>query len=250
MLIDTHCHLSKNYYTDIAAVVAAMNGIIIVSGVNDETNREVMELVSSFDNVYGTLGIHPTEMDKLTDYSLKFIEDNLENAKIVAIGEIGLDYRYISDNKGLQQDLFIKQINLANRYNKPIVIHNREATLDVYEILKKFSKTKKLLHCYSSSLEMAYEFVSLGVMFGIGGSVTFKNAKKLIRVVRGIDLKYLLLETDSPYMTPSIFKGKQNEPCNVKYVANTIAEIKGIPIDCVVNTTSRNAIDFFDILGR
>ena len=246
-MIDTHCHLSKEYYDNIDEIVSSMEGIMIVSGCNDETNKEVIDLVNKYDNVYGTLGFHPTEINNLNTKSLKFIEDNLNNPKIVAIGEIGLDYYWVNDNKQDQQSLFIKQIKLANKYNLPIVIHSREAILDTYNIIKKYSKTKKVLHCYSSSLEMAYEFIKLDTLLGIGGVITFKNAEKLKRVVENIDLKYLLLETDSPYMSPHPFRGTQNKPSNVKYVAMKIAEIKGVSLDCVLKTTTENAIKTFDL---
>lgn len=246
-MVDTHCHLSKEYYEDIDEVVNRMNGIMIVSGCNDETNKEVLDLVNKYDNVYGTLGFHPTEIDNLKSSSLKFIEENLDNPKIVAIGEIGLDYYWVKDNKKAQQELFIKQINLANKYNLPIVIHSREANLDTFNIIKNNSKTKKVIHCYSYSLESAYEFIKLGVMLGIGGSLTFKNANKLKKVVENIDLRYLLLETDSPYMTPVPFRGEKNEPANVLYVAKEIALIKGIDVDCVLNKTSENAKKTFNL---
>lgn len=246
-MIDTHCHISKEYYDNIDKIVNNMDGIMIVSGCNDETNREVLELINTYDNVYGTLGIHPEDVNKMTDTSLKFIEDNLDNPKIVAIGEIGLDYYWVKDNKEQQKQLFIEQIKLANKYNLPIVIHSRDAIEDTYKIIKEYSKTKKVLHCYSSSLEMAYEFIKLDTVLGIGGVVTFKNSNKLKQVVEKIDLKYLVLETDSPYMSPTPFRGKINEPKNVLYVAEKIAGIKDISLDSVISTTTENAISIFGL---
>ena len=246
-MIDTHCHLSKEYYDDLDLIVDNMNGYMIVSGCNMKTNKEVLDLIKKYDKVYGTLGLHPTENEDFNDKNLKFIEQNLKNPKILAIGEIGLDYYWEKDKKNLQKEWFIKQIELANKYNLPIVIHSREATNDTYQILKKYSKTKKVLHCYSSSLEMAYEFIKLDTMLGIGGVVTFKNSEKLKNIVKAIDLKYLLLETDSPYMSPVPLRGKTNQPCNVKYVAEKISEIKNISVEEVIKATTENAIERFDL---
>lgn len=246
-MFDTHCHLSKEYYDDIDLIVDNMDGYMIVSGCNMETNKEVLDLVKRYDKVYGTLGIHPTESSDFKEENLKFIEQNLSNPKIVAIGEIGLDYYWEKNKKELQREWFIKQIQLANKYNLPIVIHSREATNDSYQILKQYSKTKKVLHCYSSSLEMAYEFIKLDTMLGIGGVLTFKNSEKLKNVVEKIDIKHLLLETDSPYMSPVPFRGKTNQPSNVKYVAEKIAEIKGISFEEVIRITTANAIERFDL---
>lgn len=248
MMIDTHCHLLKKNYPDIDDVVNKMgNNIIIVSGDNTETNHEVMELINKYENVYGTLGIHPEEANNYTDNDIKYIEDNINNQKIIGIGEIGLDYYWIKDNKEKQKELFIKQIELANKYNKTIVIHSRESILDTYEILKKYMRTKAVLHAYSSSLEMAYRFKKMNIIFGIGGVLTFKNSNKLKEVVENLDLSNFVLETDSPYLTPEPYRGHRNEPYNIIYVAKKIADIKGISLDEVLSSTTENAINQFDL---
>ena len=246
-MIDTHCHLSKKFYKNINEIVNHMDGIMIISGCNMESNKEVLKIVNNYKNVYGTLGIHPSEIQDFKQESLDFIEKNLTNKKIVAIGEIGLDYHFEKDNKDLQKKWFINQIKLANKYNKPIVVHSRDAINDTYKILKQESKTKKVLHCYSSSLEMAYEFIKLNCLLGIGGVITFKNNEKLKKVVKNIDLKYLLLETDSPYMAPVPLRGTINEPCNIKYVAQKISEIKNISYSEVIKQTTNNAKKIFDL---
>ena len=244
-MIDTHCHVFKEYYSNIDEVINKMkNNIIIISGTNDQDNQEVLELCKKYPNVYGTIGIHPTE--KYSSNSLKFIEDNLNNEKIVGIGEIGLDYYWNKDNKETQKEIFIKQLDLARKYNKPVVIHNREATNDTYEILKNYSDLKKDIHCYSGSLEMAKNFIKINCRLGIGGVVTFKN-NKLKEVLKEIDLKYLMLETDSPFLTPEPHRGKQNEPYNIIYVANKIAEIKEFSLEEVLKQTTLNAIDQFNL---
>ena len=193
MLIDTHCHLSNDDYENLEEVIKNMNGIMIASGCNDKTNKEVLELVEKYTNVYGTLGIHPEEVNNLNNDSFKIIEDNINNSKIVAIGEIGLDYYWVNDNKEEQKELFLKQLDLAKKHNKPVVIHSRDSIQDTYDILKKYH-LKGTIHCFSSSLEMAKEFIKLGYKIGIGGVVTFKNSLKLQEIVKELDLKYILLD--------------------------------------------------------
>lgn len=248
MMIDTHCHLSKKDYDNLEEIIERMNGnIMIVSGTNDETNKEVIELINKYPNIYGVIGIHPEEANNYTLQSLKFIEENINNPKIVGIGEIGLDYYWVKDNKDKQIDLFVKQIELANKYNKTIVIHSRDAINDTYNILKEHLKTKAVMHCYSSSLEMAKKFIDLGIKLGIGGVLTFKNSKTLKEVVENIDIKNILLETDSPYLTPEPYRGKKNEPYNILYVAKKIAELKNMELEEVLEITSRNSIEQFGI---
>lgn len=248
MMIDAHCHLSRKDYDNLEEIIERMNeNIMIVSGTNDETNKEVIELINKYPNIYGVIGIHPEEANNYTLESLKFIEENINNPKIVGIGEIGLDYYWVKDNKDKQIDLFIKQIELANKYNKTIVIHSRDAINDTYNILKEHLKTKAVMHCYSSSLEMAKKFIDLGIKLGIGGVLTFKNSKTLKEVVENIDIKNILLETDSPYLTPEPYRGKKNEPYNILYVAKKIAEIKNIELEEVLEITSKTAKEQFDL---
>ena len=242
MLIDTHCHLSKE---DIDSI-NNMNGIMITAGCDDETNKEVIELVNKYPNVYGVLGIHPEEIDKITDSSFKFIEENLSNKKIVGIGEIGLDYYWRSDNKEEQKEVFEKQLDIAQKYNLPVVIHSRDAIQDTYDIISKY-KLRGSIHCFSSSLEMAREFIKLGYKIGIGGTVTFKNSKKLQEIVEVIDISDILIETDSPYLSPEPFRGQKNEPKNVYYVAKKISEIKSVNIDEIISKTYASALEIFDI---
>ena len=246
MLIDTHCHLSKEDYDNLDEIISEMDGIMIISGCDDETNKEVIEIVNKYDKVYGTLGIHPEEIEKISEESFKYIEDNLNNPKIVGIGEIGLDYYWTKDNIEKQKEVLIRQLDIATKYNKAIVIHSRDSIQDTYDILKKY-KLKGTIHCFSSSLEMAREFIKLGYMIGVGGTVTFKNSRKLQDVVKSLDLHNILLETDSPYLSPEPFRGKQNKPSNVYFVAKKISEIKDISIENVINTTGLNAINQFDL---
>ena len=245
MQIDTHCHLSYEDYDNLDEVVKNID-IAITSGTNDDTNKEVLDVVSKYNNIYGTLGIHPEDIDSISDNSFKFIEENLNNKKIVAIGEIGLDYYWVKDNKENQKELLRKQMEIAQNYNMPVVIHSREAIEDTYNILKDY-KVKGTIHCFSSSYEMAGKFIKLGYKIGIGGVVTFKNSKKLQDIVERLDLKDILLETDSPYLSPEPLRGKKNVPYNTYYVAKKIAEIKKISVDEVLTVTGENAIKLFDL---
>lgn len=248
MMIDTHCHLDKDDYPDLDTVIKNMeNNIMIVSGSTASSNKEVVELCDKYNNIFGTIGIHPQEITKTIEDDLKFIEDNLKNPKIVGIGEIGLDYYYDDVEKDVQRKYFIKQLNLARKYNKCVVIHTRDAIQETYDILKNYSDLKINIHCFSGSLEMANKFISLGCKLGIGGVVTFKNSDKIKNVVKNVDITKLLLETDSPYLTPEPFRGKRNEPYNIYFVAQKIAESKNISLDEVFKITSATAIEQFDL---
>ncbi len=241
MLIDTHCHLSR----DDTDSINNMDGIMVTAGCDDETNKEVLELVEKYPNVYGVLGIHPEETDKITDSSFKFIEDNLSNKKIVGIGEIGLDYYWRSDNKEEQKEVFERQLKLAEKYNLPVIVHSRDAIQDTYDIIVKY-KVKGIIHCFSSSLEMAREFIKIGFKIGIGGTLTFKNSLKLQEIVKVIDTKDMVLETDSPYLSPEPFRGKKNEPKNTYFVAQKISEIKGEKVEKIIDETHASALEIFD----
>ena len=246
MLIDTHCHLSNEDYENVEEIIKNMDGIMIANGCSDETNKEVIKLVEKYPNVYGAIGIHPDEVDTVTEESFKLIEENISNPKVVAIGEIGLDYYWVKDNKEKQIELFRKQLDIAKKYDKPIIIHSRDSIQDVFNILKEY-KLRGSVHCFNSSLEMAKEFIKLGYKIGVGGVVTFKNAKKLQDIVKELDLKDILLETDSPYLTPEPYRGKKNEPSYVYYVAKRISELKNINIEEIISITGENAIKEFDL---
>ena len=248
MMIDTHCHLSIKDYDNLEEVINHMNdNIIVISGADPNDLEEVISIASKYDNIYATIGIHSEFANTYTDEDINNIEKYINHPKVVGIGEIGLDYYWVKDNKEQQKELFIKQIELANKYNKTIVIHSRDSIEDTYNILKEYSKTKINLHCYSSSVEMAKEFLKLNVYFGIGGVLTFKNSKVLKEVVNFLPIEKILLETDSPYLTPEPYRGHKNEPYNIKYVAEEIAKIKGIEIEKVFEITTNNAKSQFDL---
>lgn len=246
-MIDTHCHLFIEDYPDIDEVIKKMgDNLIIVSGVDDDTNKQVLDLCLKYNNVYGTLGIHPENVDGV--YNLEFISQHINDFHIVGIGEIGLDYHFCKDNKDKQISLFTEQIEIAISNNKPIVVHSRDAICDTYNIVKRYNYgSRTLIHCFSSSAEMALNFIKLGCKLGVGGVLTFKNSSKLQDVVSSVSLDNFVLETDSPYLTPEPLRGKRNEPYNVYYVGKRIAEIKNINLCDVLEKTTSNALDFFNI---
>ncbi|MCI9435422.1 MAG: TatD family hydrolase [Bacilli bacterium] len=249
MLIDSHCHLSHKDYEDVREIINNMeDNIMIVSGADHESNIDVVKLCSEYHNIYGVLGIHPTEITNDIEKHLKYIEVHINDRHIVGIGEIGLDYHYECD-KELQKEIFIRQIQLALQYKKPIVIHTRDAIQDTYDILNKENayQVNVTIHCFSESLEMAKSFIKKGAKLGVGGIITFKNAKKIQEVVQNIDIKHILLETDSPYLAPVPLRGTKNEPKNVYLVAKKIAELKGMDIDNVITITTNNTVAQFDL---
>ena len=250
MLIDTHCHLEKNDYPNLDEIIHHMDGnIMIASADNLKSSYEVDELTKKYDNIYGTIGFHPTELNNFNEKTLKEIENLLQNKKIVGIGEIGLDYHYGKEESELQKEAFIKQIELAIKYKLPIVIHSRDAAEDTLEIIKKYPNVKMDFHCYGYSLELAKQLLKINsnIKFGIGGVLTFKNSKKLKEVVEYLDMSNILLETDSPFLAPEPIRGTKNEPANTKYVAEYIANMKKISVEEVEKITSNNAISQFDL---
>jgi len=247
-MIDIHCHLESNDYDNIDEIIneCKKNNVnkIIVSGYNLESSKEAVELANKYDMVYASVGFLPEVLQD--NYSLDELEKLLSNKKVVAIGEIGLDYHWYKDNKEEQKELFIKQIELANKYNLPIVIHCREAINDCYEVLKNTKFKNAIMHCYSGSLEMARKFVELGVYISIGGVSTFKNAKNIVEVIKEIPLEYIVLETDSPYLTPEPHRGTKNFPYYVPIISEKIAQIKNIDKENVATITTDNACRLFD----
>lgn len=250
MIIDTHCHLDKEYYENIEEVINNFtNGIMIASAASIDSNYEVLELANKFSNVYCTLGIHPDYANYDYRECLDFIEKNINNKKVVGIGEIGLDYHYDGYDKIKQIQLFERQIELAKKYNKTIVVHTRDAVNDTYEVLDKMkaNQVNITIHCFSESLEMANRFIKLGCKLGVGGVVTFKNGRKLKEVVENIDISHLLLETDSPYLAPEPLRGTRNEPNNVYLVAEKIAQLKNMSADDVIMKTYKNSVKQYNM---
>lgn len=248
-MIDIHCHIEPDEFCNVDGILKKCKneGVekIIVSGYNLKSCTEAVELANKYDMIYATIGYLPEVLQDKDNNSLEELEKLIQNPKVVGIGEIGLDYYWFKDNKEEQKELFINQIILAQKYNKPIVIHCREAIQDCYDVLKEYN-VKSVMHCYSGSLEMAKRFTELGVYISIGGVSTFKNSKNIKEVIKEIPLSYIVLETDSPYLTPEPFRGKKNYPYFVPIIAENIAKIKEISVKEVENTTTNNANRLFD----
>lgn len=249
MYIDTHCHVFKEYYDNIDEIVskAKENGVnkIIVNGCDFKSNLEVLELVKKYDIIYGAIGFHPTELEEFDELYFSFLEENINNSKIVAVGEIGLDYHYDDTDKEKQKIVFKRQLDIAQKNNKPIIVHSRDSIGDTYNILKEY-KLNGSIHCFSGSVEMAREFIKLGYLIGIGGIVTYKNAKTIKEVVKDIPLSYILLETDSPYLAPVPYRGSDNEPSYVPIIANEISILKNVSTYEISRVTTSNAEGLFD----
>lgn len=247
MIIDTHCHVIDLEYDNIDEIINRFkDNIMIISGYDSISNRNVVDIVKKYKNVYGTLGFHPSEVDKFSEEEFNYIKNNINNSKIVGIGEIGLDYHYGSNDKEKQIKMFKSLLDLAQSENISVVIHTRDAAQDTMNILKNY-KLKIDIHCFGYSLEIAKECIKRGYKLGIGGVLTFKNSKKLVEIVSNIPIENILLETDSPYLTPEPFRGKKNEPFYLSYVIDKISEIKKISIDEVKKITTKNAKEQFDL---
>ena len=250
MYIDTHCHVFSEYYDDIEEIVRKCkeNNVtkIIVSGCDMKSNMEVLELANKYDIIYGTIGFHPTELDAFKEEYFNFLIDNINNSKIVGIGEIGLDYHYDDTDKEVQRMVFNRQLEIAEKFNKPVVVHSRDSIGETYNILSKYN-LKGSIHCFSGSLEMAKLFIKLGYKLGVGGIITFKNAKNAEEIVQMVPLEKALIETDSPYLAPEPKRGTRNDSRNVKLIAQKIADFKGITIEEVAKTTYKNAMKIFNI---
>ena len=248
-MIDTHCHIFSEYYDDISSLINDIkaNGVkmIIVNGCDMKSNLEVLSLIKQYDMVYGAIGFHPTEEVTDVDEAIEFLKQHVGDDKIVAIGEIGLDYHYENTDILWQKELFKRQLDVAMLYNKPVIVHTRDAIKDTFDILSTYH-LKGSIHAYSGSLEMAREFVKLGYMLGIGGVATYKNAKNIIQVIENIDLAYILLETDSPYLAPVPLRGTTNTPSNIPIIAKKISELKNIELSEVSKITTENAERLFD----
>lgn len=249
MFIDTHAHIYEEYYDNIDEIIkrAKTRGIstIINNGCDDKSNKEVLNSLNN--HVYGALGIHPESVDTYNEKDITFIEKNLTNPKIVAIGEIGLDYYYTKENKEKQIELFEKQLKLAEKYNMPVIVHSRDATEDTINSLKKYN-VKGIIHSFSGSLETARIYLKMGFKLGINGVITFKNAK-LKDVYKNLSLNDFVLETDSPYLTPEPYRGKKNEPQYVYNIAQFVANIFNISLEQLAEVTSKNAHSIFDKLN-
>ncbi|WP_338654465.1 TatD family hydrolase [Sporosarcina psychrophila] len=254
MYIDTHVHLNADQYEeDIDEVIqrAQEAGVdkMVVVGFDRKTILKAMELTEQHAFIYAVVGWHPVDAIDCTEKDLEWIESLAAHPKVVGIGETGLDYHWDKSPRDVQQEVFRKQIQLAQKVNLPIIIHNRDATADVVRILKEegAEKTGGIMHCFGGSVETANDCIKMNFMISLGGPVTFKNAKAPKQVATEISLDHLLIETDAPYLAPHPYRGKRNEPAWVTLVAEEIARLKGLPVEEVAKRTTANALRVFNI---
>lgn len=249
-LIDTHAHIDMIDNIDEAILNAKNNGVekIIVPCAYPKDIEKIFKIAETYDNVFGLLGVHPSEAKDWDDTLIEQIRNFAQSSKIIGIGEIGLDYYWDKSFNDIQKDVFIKQIKLANELKLPICIHDREAHKETFDILKEHNKDSDvIMHCFSGSVEFARECIKEGWYLALGGVVTFKNAIKMKEVAIDIPLNKLLLETDTPYLTPVPFRGKENQPAYVKYVAEEIAKLRNLTFEEIAITTTENAERVFKI---
>lgn len=251
-LIDSHCHLTDEAFDDDRLFILndlsnfGLRGII-----NPATNladsKMAIELAEKYDNFYAMAGIHPEEVDEITEKDLEELENLAQNEKVIAIGEIGLDYYWKDDNKQRQKEIFIHQLELARKLEKPAVIHVRDSKDDVIEILKNYQDLKIQIHCFSDDLETLEKYMEMGFYISIGGVVTFNNGTNEQNAARNVPIERLMLETDSPYLTPEPYRGLRNDPRRVIEVARTVADLRDMKIDKLAKKTYNNTKEFFNL---
>ena len=248
MFTDTHCHIYEEYYDvdDIMKKINSSNVNRVINNACDfKTSLEVLDLSNKYSNMYCAIGLHPEnnlyEIDNVIDLVIK----NKDNPKMVAIGEIGLDYYYTKENKKEQIEILCKQLELAEKLNLPVIIHSREATGDMLSVLKKFN-VKGVIHCFNGSVEVAKEYIKLGYKLGINGVITFKNCK-LIDVIKTIGVDNVVFETDSPYLAPVPFRGEENNPTHVIDIVDFVSNNTGVSVANLANISNKNIKYIFDI---
>lgn len=255
MIIDSHCHINDPVYLNnpkqyVDEAKASNVSIMLVVGYDLESSINAVKIAEQFDGVYAAVGIIPAEVKNTKNGDLEKIEELLKSKKVIAIGEIGLDYYWDKeeDLKYSQREYFIKQIILANKYNIPVSIHCRDAYNDTLEILKKYKlKRKGIIHCYSGSAEMVKSFTELGFLLGLGGTVTFKNAFRPKEVAKIVDRTKYVLETDAPYLTPTPHRGELNHSKYLKFIRDEIASLKNISPSDVEEDTTKNFLNLFNL---
>lgn len=247
MIFDTHAHYDDEAFDeDRESLLQGMkqHGVdcIVNIGANMQTSRNTVALTEQYDFIYGAVGVHPSDVYDMTEADIETLREWSRLDKIVAIGEIGLDYHYPDTDKALQQKWFIRQLQLAREEKLPVVIHSRDAAADTLAIMQEHGRELGgVIHCFSYTKEMAAEYLKMGYYIGIGGVLTFKNAKKLVEAVEVIPPERLVLETDAPYLAPDPYRGKRNESAYLTYVAQKLAQIKGVSYEEIVAQTAKNA---------
>ncbi|QQE79390.1 TatD family hydrolase [Alicyclobacillus sp. SO9] len=255
MLFDSHCHLfDEQFQEDLDAVMkrAADAGVtrFVVPAVDAKSASMAIRLAERFDGVYAAAGLHPESLEDIKEEEFQRIEELTQEEKVVAVGEIGLDYHWDVAPRDVQMDVFRRQLRLAKKVNLPVIIHNREATDDTVRILEEEASDGRLrgvMHCFTGSIETARRCMNFGFYISFGGPVTFKNAKNVQATAAQVPLDRLLVETDSPYLSPHPHRGKRNEPAQVRLVAEKLAELHGVSLEDLSNTTAANAAQLFGV---
>lgn len=254
MIFDTHAHYDdKAFDSDRKELFSNMKKdrveFVVNVGSDLEANRKTLALAEEFPFIYAALGVHPSETGELTEDNILWIQKEARRPKVVAIGEIGLDYYWPEPDKAVQKKWFERQLALAGEMGLPVIVHSRDAAKDTLEILKawQMQKTGGVIHCFSYTKEIAREYLNMDYYFGIGGVLTFKNAKKLVEAAEYIPLNRILLETDCPYLAPEPYRGKRNQSSYISYVAQKLAEIINLSKEEVLAQTMQNAKDFYRI---
>lgn len=253
MIFDSHAHYdSSKFNEDREELLSSMqeNGIgtIVNCGASLKSVTAVVELAEKYPFIYAAVGLHPDEVGDLNEERFAFLREQCKKEKVVAVGEIGLDYYWDNESHETQKEWFVRQLKLARELDLPVIIHSRDAAEDTLKIMKEYGKgLRGVIHCFSYSKELAEEYVKMGFYIGIGGVVTFKNGKKLKEIAAAIPLDRILLETDCPYLAPEPHRGKRNSSLYIPYIAEEIANLKGITYDEVVAQTEENAVRLFGI---
>lgn len=253
MIFDTHAHYDDGQFDDdreelLRSMPENGVGTIVNVSASYVSCERVVNMVKNYPFMYAAVGIHPDEVGDLNEASFARMKELFRRDKVVAVGEIGLDYYWDKETHDLQKEWFIRQLELAGELNLPVLIHSREAAADTMEIMKEYAGgLKGVIHCYSYSKEMAGEYVKMGFYIGVGGVVTFKNARKLKETVEEIPLEAILLETDCPYLAPEPFRGKRNNSAYIRYVAEEIAKLKGLTCEEVIRQTEKNARELYAV---
>lgn len=250
-IFDTHAHYDDEKFSDdLNTVLAELPSAGICRIVNCATDiascKKCAHMADSYDYIYFAAGIHPHEAEEVSENYIEELKSFCQHKKCVAIGEIGLDYHYDFSPRDKQRDVFEKQLILAKELDLPVIVHDREAHEDTWNLLKKY-RPKGIVHCFSGSVEMARDIVSIGMLIGLGGAVTFKNAKKPVEVAKYVPFESLVLETDCPYMSPVPFRGKRNDSTLIPYTAEFIAELKNMSTQELIDITTKNAMNVFSI---
>lgn len=254
MIFESHAHYdSRKFDEDREELLNSMQengvGTIINAGATWKSVTTGLELANQYPFVYAALGLHPDEVGDLNEERFEILKAECQKEKVVAVGEIGLDYYWDNESHDIQKKWFIRQLELARELNLPVIIHSRDAAEDTLKIMKEHAQGMRgVIHCFSYSKEMAEEYVKLGFYIGVGGVVTFKNGKKLKEVVEAIPIERILLETDSPYLAPEPHRGKRNSSLYLPHIAQMIADLKGLSYEEVVAQTERNSRELFHIL--